>query len=48
MGGEGACLEVLPGRRKHWKPQGTWSGQSLVRAEPFDVVELKLGVLWSP
>jgi len=40
------ALEVYRLEGKRWKPHGTWSGESLVRAEPFEVLELKLGELW--
>ncbi|HEX8823131.1 MAG TPA: Uma2 family endonuclease [Archangium sp.] len=40
-------LEVYRLEGSHWSQLGTWKGQSLVRAEPFEVLELKLGVLWT-
>jgi Uma2 family endonuclease len=40
------ALEVyrLEGRR--WKQQGLWNGGATVRAEPFEVLPLKLATLW--
>ncbi len=40
-------LEVYRREGPRWNPLGTWKGQDLVRAEPFEVLELKLGVLWA-
>jgi hypothetical protein len=31
----------------NWLLVGTWSGDVGVRAEPFDAIELELGVLWA-
>jgi Uma2 family endonuclease len=42
-------LEVyrLEERERHWLLLGTWSGDCGVRAEPFEAIELELGVLWA-
>ncbi len=40
-------LEAYRLEGPRWNPLGTWKGQSLVRAEPFEALELKLGVLWA-
>ncbi|WP_163782990.1 Uma2 family endonuclease [Myxococcus vastator] len=41
-------LEVFRLSRGQWLEQGTWSDDERVRAEPFEAVELRLGVLWLP
>ncbi len=41
------ALEVYRLEGSRWSQQGTWKGQGLVRAEPFEALELKLGVLWT-
>jgi Uma2 family endonuclease len=40
-------LEVLRLEGANWLLVGTWSGDVDVRAEPFDAIELELGVLWA-
>jgi Uma2 family endonuclease len=40
-------LEVLRLEGPNWLLVGTWSGDVAVRAEPFDAIELELGVLWA-
>ena len=41
-------LEVLAlGRRGQWAQRAVLEGSAIVRAEPFDAVELELGALWS-
>jgi Uma2 family endonuclease len=30
-----------------WLRVGTWTGEALVRAEPFDAIELELAALWA-
>jgi hypothetical protein len=35
------------GERGLWLRAGTWTGEALVRAEPFDAVELELAALWT-
>lgn len=39
-------LEVLRLGADGWLLMGTWAGDALVRAEPFDAIELELGILW--
>jgi len=39
-------LEVLRYQRNGWLLVATFSEDERVRAEPFDAVELELGVLW--
>ena len=42
-----ACtLEVLRLDTGRWTILSTWSGLSIVRAEPFDVIDLDLSLLW--
>jgi len=41
------ALEVYRLEGSRWSQQGIWKGEGLVRAEPFDALELKLGVLWT-
>ena len=40
-------LEVYPLRDGRWAERGRYSGEERVRAEPFEVLELELGALWS-
>ena len=35
------------GERGLWLRAGTWTGDALVRAEPFDAVEIELAALWA-
>jgi Uma2 family endonuclease len=39
-------LEVLRRDGAQWTLLGTWRDEALVRAEPFDAIELELAVLW--
>jgi len=39
-------LEVLRLENEHYVLVGVWRDSALVRAEPFDAVELELGMLW--
>ncbi|MEO8181799.1 MAG: Uma2 family endonuclease [Deltaproteobacteria bacterium] len=39
-------LEALRLDGGRWTLLGTWRDEALVRAEPFDAIELELGVLW--
>jgi len=39
-------LEVLKLGADGWLLLGTWAGDARVRAEPFDAIELELGILW--
>ncbi|MFY2556128.1 Uma2 family endonuclease [Corallococcus terminator] len=39
-------LEVLRLEGGRWVELGTYGGDELVRAEPFEVLELELGILW--
>ncbi|WP_426756572.1 Uma2 family endonuclease [Myxococcus sp. Y35] len=41
-------LEVYRLSSGQWLEQGTWTGDERVRAEPFEALELELGVLWLP
>ncbi len=41
-------LEVYRLDGHQWVEQGTYSGEERVRAEPFEALELELGVLWLP
>ncbi|QDE80523.1 MULTISPECIES: Uma2 family endonuclease [Myxococcus] len=41
-------LEVFRLSGGQWLEQGTWSDDERVRAEPFEALELELGVLWLP
>ena len=43
-------LEVyaLDGKTKRWREVRIYQGDTAVRAEPFDVIELDLSALWSP
>jgi hypothetical protein len=40
-------LEVLRLEGGRWVRVGSWTGDALVRAEPFDAIELELGALWA-
>ena len=41
-------LEMLAlDRRGQWAQRGVLEGSAVVRAEPFDAVELELGALWT-
>jgi len=40
-------LEVLRWGAEGWVIAGTWAGSDLVRAEPFDAIELDLSILWA-
>jgi Uma2 family endonuclease len=40
-------LEVLRLEHEKWLRVATWTGDSVVRAEPFDAVELELATLWA-
>jgi Uma2 family endonuclease len=39
-------LEALRNENGTWSLLGTWRDEALVRAEPFDAIELELAVLW--
>ena len=39
-------LEVLRLDSGRWTIAGTWAGAAVVRAEPFDALELDLTLLW--
>jgi Uma2 family endonuclease len=41
-------LEVLRLEDDHWLIAGNYGGDDVVRAEPFEAVELKLALLWLP
>jgi len=40
-------LEVLRLRDGAWTIVGVWEDAAVVRAEPFDAIELELGRLWA-
>ena len=40
-------LEAWRLERGKWLRIGTWTGDELVRAEPFEAIELELGALWA-
>jgi Uma2 family endonuclease len=40
-------LEVLRLEDRAWRIVATWRDDAMVRAEPFEAVELELGVLWA-
>jgi Uma2 family endonuclease len=40
-------VEVLHTDVEGWTLRGTWRDDERVRAEPFDAIELELGVLWA-
>lgn len=39
-------LEVYRNEGARWSRVGAWRGTATVRVEPFDAVEIELGVLW--
>jgi Uma2 family endonuclease len=41
-------LQVFRLENKHWSLATAFSGEEMVRAEPFDAVELDLSALWLP
>ena len=41
-------LQVFRLEQGKWSLAGTFLGDALVRAEPFDAIELALGTLWLP
>jgi Uma2 family endonuclease len=41
-------LEVFALGRRGWEAIGTFSGGKIVRAEPFEAVELDLSLIWPP
>ncbi len=43
----GETLEVFRLEATSWLRVAVWRGSQLVRAEPFDAVELELGALWA-
>lgn len=44
----GRTLESFQLQEGRWVELGSWSGSDLVRAEPFDAIELELQALWLP
>lgn len=40
-------LEVLRRAEVGWSLRGTWRDAEIVRAEPFDAIELDLSILWA-
>jgi Uma2 family endonuclease len=44
---EGRTLEVLRREGDRYAVAQTFEGESLIRAEPFDAIELELGALWA-
>ena len=40
-------LEVWRLEHEKWMRMGTWTGEAIVRAEPFEAAELELGALWA-
>jgi hypothetical protein len=40
-------LEVLRRHETSWLVVATYQGDAKVRAEPFDAIELELGILWA-
>jgi len=40
-------LEVWRLEHTKWMRVATWTGDALIRAEPFDAIELELGALWA-
>lgn len=40
-------LEVLRLDGAGWRVAATFEGDAIVRAEPFDAIELELGALWA-
>ncbi|WP_164002131.1 Uma2 family endonuclease [Pyxidicoccus caerfyrddinensis] len=41
-------LEVFRRQEGQWVQRGTYSGEARVRAEPFEALDLDLGLLWPP
>ncbi|MFP2960955.1 hypothetical protein ACLEPN_24875 [Myxococcus sp. 1LA] len=41
-------LEVFARQEGDWVARGQYSGEAMVRAEPFEELELDLGALWPP
>ncbi len=41
-------LEVFRRLEAQWVQRGTYSGETRIRAEPFEALELDLGALWPP
>lgn len=39
-------LEVLRRGSEHWLLLGVWRDDAIVRAEPFDAIELEIAALW--
>ncbi|WP_394832902.1 Uma2 family endonuclease [Pendulispora rubella] len=39
-------LEIYRAEHERWMLLGTWSENDVLRAEPFDAIELELGLLW--
>jgi Uma2 family endonuclease len=44
----GRTLESFHLQEGRWVELGSWSGSDLVRAAPFDAIELELQALWLP
>lgn len=40
-------LEVLRLEQERWVILATFAGDARIRAEPFDAIELELGLLWA-
>ena len=40
-------LEVLRRHETSWLVVATYQGDAKIRAEPFDAIELELGILWA-
>jgi len=40
-------LEVLRRQDRAWLLVATFQGDAKIRAEPFDAIELELGILWA-
>ena len=40
-------LEVMRRQETAWLVLGTYQGDAKIRAEPFDAIELELGLLWA-
>jgi hypothetical protein len=43
----GKTLEVFRLENERWVLLKSFGGDDLVRAEPFDAIEIELGVLWA-
>jgi hypothetical protein len=41
-------LEVYSLHAERWREVRIYQGDTAIRAEPFDAIELELGSLWSP